>query len=50
MYASPDPASESLRMVRAGASLAPTGNREGLFIEVDDGYGTTGWVSVEDLQ
>jgi len=39
-----------VRSLRAGTELNPTGNREGLFIEVADNYGTTGWVSVEDLQ
>jgi len=42
--------SETLRALRAGTQLNPTGNREGLMIEVSDNYGTTGWVSVEDLQ
>lgn len=41
---------EEVRSLRAGTELNPTGNREGLFIEVADNYGTTGWVSVEDLQ
>jgi hypothetical protein len=38
-----------LRSLRAGTELMPTGKREGLFIEATDNYGTTGWVSVEDL-
>jgi hypothetical protein len=38
-----------LRSLRAGTELKPTGKREGLFIEATDNYGTTGWVSVEDL-
>jgi hypothetical protein len=40
---------ESLRMLRAGSTVSPTGKREGLFVEVADNFGTTGWVSVEDL-
>ncbi len=42
--------SNEVRSLRAGTELNPTGNRDGLFIEVADNYGTTGWVSVEDLQ
>ena len=40
----------SVRSLRAGTELDPTGKREGLFIEVKDNFGTTGWVSVEDLK
>jgi hypothetical protein len=40
----------TVRSLRAGTELDPTGNREGLFIEVKDNFGTTGWVSVEDLK
>lgn len=40
----------AVRSLRAGTELEPTGKREGLFIEVKDNFGTTGWVSVEDLQ
>lgn len=40
----------SVRTLRAGTELDPTGKREGLFIEVKDNFGTTGWVSVEDLK
>jgi len=40
----------AVRSLRAGTELSPTGKREGLFIEAADNYGTTGWVSVEDLQ
>ena len=45
------PASDAaeVRSLRAGTELTPTGTREGLFIEVEDNYGTRGWVSVEDL-
>jgi len=49
MRASPLAEAESVRMLRAGASVSPTGKREGLFVEVADNFGTTGWVSVEDL-
>ena len=45
----PDAASTEVRSLRAGTELKPTGTREGLFIEVEDNYGTKGWVSVEDL-
>lgn len=50
MYAAASSEGESLRSLRAGTELTPTGNREGLMIEVSDNYGTTGWVSVENLQ
>ncbi len=50
MYATPAATGTVLRSLRAGASLARTGKREGLFVEVDDGFGTRGWVSVEDLR
>jgi len=49
MYSLPDLAAESVRNVRAGTKLTPTGKREGLFIEANDGFGTVGWISVEDL-
>lgn len=39
-----------VRSLRAGTEINPTGQRAGLFIEAQDNYGTTGWVSVEDLQ
>lgn len=42
--------SAAVRNLRAGTELDPTGKREGLFIEVIDNFGTTGWVSVEDLK
>lgn len=50
MYATPAKAGNVVRSLRTGANLTRTGNREGLFVEVDDGYGTKGWVSVEDLR
>lgn len=40
----------SVRSLRKGTELTPTGKREGLFLEVKDSFGTSGWVSVEDLQ
>ena len=45
------PSAEAIevRGLRQGTELTPTGNREGLFIEVTDNFGTQGWVSVEDL-
>jgi hypothetical protein len=41
---------KTVRALRAGTLLTPSGAREGLFIEVSDAYGTKGWVSVEDLK
>ncbi|MXO66761.1 SH3 domain-containing protein [Altererythrobacter endophyticus] len=49
MRAEPSVDGAAKRSLRAGTELTPTGNREGLFIEATDNYGTTGWVSVEDL-
>lgn len=40
----------AVRSLRAGTELDPTGKRSGLFIEVKDYFGTSGWVSVEDLK
>ena len=42
--------SGEVRALRAGTELTPTGKKDGLFVEVTDNYGNTGWVSVEDLQ
>ncbi|ROT97001.1 SH3 domain-containing protein [Altererythrobacter sp. FM1] len=50
IYAAPAKTAAHVRAVRAGTELNPTGKREGLFVEVTDNYGTTGWVSVEDLR
>ncbi len=50
MRAEPNAAAEELRALRAGTELTPTGERDGLFVRVADNFGTTGWVSVEDLQ
>lgn len=49
MRATPTADGASVRALRAGTDLNPTGKRDGLFIEVKDDYGTQGWVSVEDL-
>ncbi len=49
LFAQPAPG-ETVRALRAGTALSPTGVREGLFVEVSDAYGTKGWVSVEDLK
>lgn len=40
----------TVRALRAGTALQPTGSRSGLFVEVKDSFGTTGWVTVEDLK
>lgn len=50
MRASASANAASVRSLRAGTELDPTGKRDGLFIEVTDNFGTTGWVSVEDLR
>lgn len=50
MRASPASDGAEVRQLRSGTTLAPTGKREGLFVEVADNFGTQGWVSVEDLK
>lgn len=50
MRAAPAETAAEVRDLRAGTALKPTGNREGLWIEAEDNFGTRGWVSVEDLQ
>lgn len=50
LLASAAPGAEQVRALRAATTLIPTGNKEGLFVEVTDSYGTKGWVSVEDLR
>ena len=50
IFASASTTSAAVRAVRAGTELNPTSKREGLFVEVKDNVGTTGWVSVEDLK
>ena len=49
MYAQPS-RGETVRSLREGMNVYPTGNREGAFLEVKDKFDTQGWVSVEDLQ
>lgn len=50
MYATPSKTAAVVRTLRPATTLTPSGNREGLFIEVADSFGTKGWVSVEELQ
>lgn len=50
MRETPAASGTELRQLRPGTALTPTGQREGLFVEVTDNFGTRGWVSVEDLQ
>lgn len=50
MLAAADLKAATLRTVRAGTALTPTGQRQGLFVEVQDSFGTKGWVSVEDMR
>lgn len=50
LLARPDAKASVVRALRAATTLKPTGKREGLFIEVADNFGTTGWVSVEDMR
>ncbi|GAA0264941.1 hypothetical protein GCM10009127_00100 [Alteraurantiacibacter aestuarii] len=50
MRSGPLASAAEVRTLRAGTELAPTGKREGLWIEAEDNFGTKGWVSVEDLQ
>jgi len=49
MLAQPNREALKVRDLREGTTLTPTGNRDGLFIEVKDNFGTTGWVNVETL-
>ena len=49
MRAAPAPDGSEVRKLRSGTTLTPTGKRDGLFVEVEDSFGTRGWVSVEDL-
>ncbi len=49
LYAKPAKGA-TVRSLRAGTALTPSGDREGLFVEVSDAFGTKGWVSVEDLK
>jgi hypothetical protein len=49
MLEAPSSDAKVLRSLRAGTTLAPTGKRDGLFIEAKDNFGTIGWVSIESL-
>ena len=49
MLATPAENGTKVRDLMTGTTLTTTGKREGLFIEVKDNFGTTGWVSVESL-
>ncbi|UAB78387.1 SH3 domain-containing protein [Erythrobacter sp. SCSIO 43205] len=49
MLAMPMDSAETVRGLEPGTTLNPTGKREGLFVEVEDNFGTKGWVSVEAL-
>lgn len=49
MRAAPSAEAAEVRKLRSGTTLTPTGKRDGLFVEVEDSFGTKGWVSVEDL-
>ncbi len=49
MRALPTGDASSVRNLMVGTTLSPTGRREGLFVEVEDNFGTKGWVSVEAL-
>jgi len=50
MRGSASEAGAAVRSLRPESELTPTGNKQGLFVEVTDNYGTKGWVSVEDLR
>lgn len=50
LLAEPRADAPSVRSLRAGTELKMTGQRQGLFAEAVDNYGTRGWVSVESLQ
>ena len=50
MRGSPSEAGAEVRSLRPDTELTPTGNKQGLFVEMTDNYGTKGWVSVEDLR
>jgi hypothetical protein len=50
MFATPSKSGAVVRALRADTALSPTGQKQGLFIEVKDSFGTSGWVSVEDMR
>ena len=49
LYAGPAKGA-TVRALRTGTTLTPTGKREGLFVEVKDNFGTSGWANVEDMK
>lgn len=49
MMAMPMADGDTVRGLEPGTTLNPTGRREGLFVEVEDNFGTKGWVLVEAL-
>lgn len=49
MLAEPIADAQAVRNLMVGTTLTPTGRREGIFIEVEDNFGTKGWVSVETI-
>lgn len=49
MLETPSATAKTVRSLRVGTTVTPTGKREGLFIEARDSFGTTGWVSIESL-
>lgn len=49
MRATPAVDGAEVRKLRAGTELRPIGERTGLFLEVEDNFGSSGWVSIEDL-
>lgn len=50
MLDAPNRTAAVVRALRAGTALTPTGKKQGLFVEMKDSFGTTGWVSVEDMR
>ncbi|MFZ4689397.1 MAG: SH3 domain-containing protein [Polymorphobacter sp.] len=50
MFATASRTGTVVRSVRSGTTLKPTGQRQGIFVEVADDFGSKGWVSVEDLK
>lgn len=50
MFETPTRTGAVVRSVRAGSSLQPSGQRQGIFVEMSDDFGSKGWVSVEDLK
>lgn len=50
MRSAPSANAAEVRSLRTGTALTLSGKRDGLWVEVSDNFGTTGWVSVEDMQ